>query len=512
MMQGRSVLTPPSPDPPIRPHTLAHMSSKQRRRGSFAIDALKLMSGSTLAQIITILAAPILTRLYGPAAFGVLGLFVATTRILTQVAGLRYELAIMLPKEDEEAINVAGLTLSLVLLTSVLLIPITMLLGKPLALWVNAADLIPYLWLLPVSVFFGGNLIALNYWHSRQRHFGRLSIVRLVQSSTAAGVQLGVGYAGTPSGGGLITGLISGQTVAAIALAGMGWRSMLPLARRALSRQGMFDALKRYQKFPKYNVWATLMNAISWQLPTFFLSYFFSSIEVGFFALGNRVIELPMRLIGSSIAQVFFQRASEARHDGSLHLVVASTFRYLVTLSFFPLMLLIFIAPELFSLIFGAKWHEAGVYTQLLAPWIFFWFISSPMSTLFSVLEKQEWSFRLNAAILISRFLALGLGGYVGSARLMLVFFALSGVLLYGFLSIKVMQLSGVHLNVIFKILWQKGWPMLPASGILILLKIVNAPDAILLLSAVLLLGLYYAYQLRTEPQLQTLLKKRFAS
>ncbi len=483
-----------------------------KRRGSFALDALKLMSGSTLAQVITILAAPILTRLYGPAAFGLLGLFVATTRILTQVSGLRYELAIMLPKEDGEAINVAGLTLSLVLFTSILLIPITMLLGKPLALMLNAAGLIPHLWLIPVSVFFGGNLLALNYWHSRQRNFGRLSITRLMQSSTSVGVQLGIGYAGVPSGGGLIAGLISGQAVAAIALAGVGWRSMMSLARRFLSHQDMMDALKRYRKFPKYNVWATLMNTISWQLPTFFLSYFFTPVEVGFFALGNRVIELPMRLVGSSIAQVFFQRASVARHDGTLHLVVVSTFRYLVTLSFFPLMLLIFIAPVLFSLIFGERWHEAGVYTQLLAPWIFFWFISSPMSALFSVLEKQEWSLRLNAAILISRFIALGLGGYLGSARLMLVFFALSGALLYGLLSFIIMRAAGVAFREIANILWKKGWPILLAGGLLIILKSLHVSDIAILLTAAILLALYYAYQLRTEAQLQNLLKRRFAS
>ena len=482
------------------------------KRGSFALDALKLMSGSTLAQIITILAAPVLTRLYGPAAFGVLGLFVATTRILTQVSALRYELAIMLPERDEVAINVTGVALSLVLLTSVLLIPLTMLLGKPLALMVNAPELIPYLWLVPVSIFFAGEALVLNYWFSRRRNFGRLSITRLAQSTTSVGVQLGAGYVGNATGGGLISGLIAGQAVAAISLAAMGWRSMFTLAKQHLSWTGMVEALKRYRKFPKYNVWATLMNSVSWQLPTFFLSYFFSSVEVGYFALGNRVIELPMRLVGSSIAQVFFQRASVALHEGTLHLVVASTFRYLVTLSFFPLMLLIFVAPELFSLIFGPKWHEAGVYTQILAPWIFFWFISSPMSTLFSVLEKQEWGFRLNGAILLSRLGALWLGGWLGNARLMLALFALSGMLLYGFLSIFIIKASGVAFRDIALILWQKGWPLLPAGGVLLLLKLIHAPDLIILLTAILLLVLYYAYQFRTEPQLQALLKRGFSS
>ncbi|NOX63644.1 MAG: oligosaccharide flippase family protein [Chloroflexi bacterium] len=474
-------------------------------RGSFALDALKLMSGSTLAQVITILAAPILTRLYGPAAFGVLGLFIAVTRILTQVVGLRYELAIMLPKEEKEAINVTGLALSIVLIISASLIPITMTVGPPLARWARADELIPYLWLAPISIFFGGELAVLNFWHSRQRHFGRLSATRVAQSSASVGVQLGAGLTGHVSGGGLIAGILAGQVVATTTLALSGWRRMIKLARDHLTCAGMLAALKRYRKFPKYNVWAALMNSVSWQLPTFFLAYFLSPIEVGFLALGNRVVELPMRIVGASIAQVFFQRASRAKHEGSLAQVVASTFRYLVTLSFFPLMLLIFIAPELFSVAFGARWHEAGVYTQILAPWIFFWFISSPMSTLFSVLERQEWGFRLNAAILASRFFALGLGGYLGSARLMLALFALSGVLLYGFLSIFIMKVTGVALRDIAGILWQKGWPLAPAGALLFLLDRFQASPWLTLLTALLALTLYFIHQWRSEPQLRSL-------
>ncbi len=470
------------------------------------------MSGATLAQGIAILAAPFLTRLYGPAAFGALGLFIAVTRILTQISGLRYELAIMLPEKDEDAAEVFGLAFLVVLIVGMILIPISLLAGPPLARWLHATELIPYLGLIPVSVLFGGALLILNYWHTRHRHFGRLSLVRMVQSGTQAGTQLGVGMMSQAEGGGLIGGVVMGQIIAAVSLVAMGGRGMGQVLRQHVTRRGMMAAARRYRKFPRYNVGATLMNSISWQLPTFFLSFFFSPIEVGFFALGNRVIELPMRLVGSSIAQVFFQRASAARHEGKLDQVVLSTFRYLVTLSLFPLMLLFFVAPELFQTLFGDRWREAGVYTQILTPWIFFWFISSPMSTLFSVLEKQEWSFRLNAAILLSRFLALGLGGWLGNPRIMLGLFALSGVLLYGFLSIFVTRASGVIIRDIVRSLWEKGWPLLPAGGILIFIKRMHFAPMLMLLIALLFVIFYFAYQLHTDPQLRTLLReKRFA-
>ena len=65
---------------------------------SFATDTLKLVTGTTLAQIISVLASPLVTRLYGPEAYGLLALFNLITSIIGVIACMRYELAIMLPK------------------------------------------------------------------------------------------------------------------------------------------------------------------------------------------------------------------------------------------------------------------------------------------------------------------------------------------------------------------------------------------------------------------------------
>ena len=81
------------------------------RSSSFATDVLKLVTGTTFAQIIAVLASPLLTRLYGPEAFGFLALFTSITSIIGVIACMRYEMAIMLPKTDEEAANLPGLCL-----------------------------------------------------------------------------------------------------------------------------------------------------------------------------------------------------------------------------------------------------------------------------------------------------------------------------------------------------------------------------------------------------------------
>jgi O-antigen/teichoic acid export membrane protein len=53
---------------------------------SFTTDVLKLVTGTTFAQAVTILASPLLTRLYGPEAFGFLALFTSITSIIGVIA------------------------------------------------------------------------------------------------------------------------------------------------------------------------------------------------------------------------------------------------------------------------------------------------------------------------------------------------------------------------------------------------------------------------------------------
>lgn len=72
---------------------------------SFASDVLKLVGGTAIAQDLSVLSSPLLTRLYGPEAFGIIAIFTAITGIISVMACLRYEQAIMLPKRDEEAAN-----------------------------------------------------------------------------------------------------------------------------------------------------------------------------------------------------------------------------------------------------------------------------------------------------------------------------------------------------------------------------------------------------------------------
>ena len=85
------------------------MINKLKPKSEFSRNVLTLMTGTTIAQAIPIAISPILTRIYTPEDFGILALFVAISTIFGSIANGRYELAIMLPKKDEDAINIFAL-------------------------------------------------------------------------------------------------------------------------------------------------------------------------------------------------------------------------------------------------------------------------------------------------------------------------------------------------------------------------------------------------------------------
>lgn len=374
-------------------------------------------------------------------------MFIAITGVAIVVACLRYEMAIMLPEKEEEAQNVLFLSIASAAIFSLLTIPILWASGSWVLHQLRFDGLAPYQWMIPPYIFLSGAFMALNYWNTRSRQFGRLSFVRAAGSVGTTGSQLWSGLTGNISGGGLIAGNLVGSALSAIVLGGLIWRDFRVEFAKNVSARGISLAARRYSRFPVYDTTSSLLNTISWLLPTFFLSAYFSDQVVGYFTLSMTVLQMPMNLIGSSIAQVFFQRASQARRRGTLAALVASTSANLLMLGILPVLVLSLAGAEIFSVVFGGRWAESGQYAQIMALWIFAVFITSPISTLFSVLEKQRSSLILNLITLPPRAAALMIGGLLGDPRLALGLFSAVGVIIYAGLFVWLLGKSGVSIS-----------------------------------------------------------------
>jgi len=480
-----------------------------KKRSGFAGDVLKLVSGTTVAQLLTLLVAPILTRLFAPDTWGVLAIFVSITSILGVIACLRYELAIMLPEKDEESANLLGVSLMFSVLVSLLIIPIIWFGKDPILRWLNAPGLAPYLWLVPIAVFLQGVFLALNYWNSRTRHFGRLSIARVISTLSTSLGKLSFGFAGYTSAGTMIGATVAGAAISTTILGGQIWRDDRNKFISAIRWREMYKGLIRYRRFPIFNTGAALLNTISVQLPPLLLISFFSPLVVGLYSLGQRLLTLPMNFIGGAIGQVFYQRAAVASAENTLRQVVEKTAGLLVIIGVFPFLLLAVIGPEFFVFVFGKEWFLAGKYVQILAPWYMCVFISSPISSLNSVLEKQAIGLLFNIIQVATRAGSLIIGGLTGNIILGLGLFSLSGFLAVIWFAVYHLDLSGVDLrtfgmNTLGKIAVAATFVM----PVILLKYITNASIIYLLVGSALVTSAYYIFVILRNKDILKIVKQ----
>ncbi len=336
------------------------------------------MTGTGIAQAIPIAIIPILTRMFSPEDFGLLALYAACVSILGVVATGRYEIAIMLPKDDEDARLLLQLSMLFALFVSLLIsIPISIW-NAQIAHFLGNEDIAVWLYLVPVSVLFTGIYQALTYWNNRQKKFINTAVSRVNQSLFQGFAQTLLGF--LQVSGGLIWGQFIGIVSGSIYLLkkDRNYKSLIRKSKiNSIQKQGI-----KYHKFPTYGVWGALCDAGAVQMPVILLTKFYSNSVTGMFSLTFRVLNMPTSIISSAIAQVLFQKVVEISQTEpeKLNLYIIKMFLLLFVI-YLPAVPILFIWGEnLFSIIFGNEWSQAGVYAGYLVIAIAVRFAVSPLS------------------------------------------------------------------------------------------------------------------------------------
>lgn len=363
-------------------------------KSEFFRNVLTLFTGSTIAQALPIIISPILSRLYAPDDFGTLAIFVAVAGFISIIITGQYESAIILPKENKEAINLAVLSLIITISISVFSFLVILIFHNQICHLFNAENLNNYIFLIPLSIFLTGVYQIFTFWSLRKKQYKRLAIRQISQSLSTSSVKLGGGlWRSSPTG--LILGNIFGQITATSVLCWLTWKEDAD-QRNLISKEVIKKVAFDYRNFPKYNAPQAFLDTINASSIIFLLSYFFSSTVLGLYSFAFSMITLPMRLIGSSVTQVFYQKASEAYNNGQdLWPLIKKLIVRLALIGLPGLLVILFFGPQIFSTVFGPKWEDAGTYAQVLMPWLFINFIGSPIGSIPQILNKQKHFFMI---------------------------------------------------------------------------------------------------------------------
>lgn len=381
------------------------------RENTFISNVAKLFAGNASSQAILFLSAPIITRLYTPEDLGEMTLVTSIIMVFSVISCWRYERAIMLPEEEEEGTLLLNLCLVLNLLTSLAVFLLVAFFNKEIASLVGEAKIANWLWFVPFGVFCIGVRESLSYWLGRKKSFGLVSLSLVHQAFWAVLVKLLAGFLCGGTALWLIVGNIAGF-----------FSSTLPLLLNSLktrggeilaaSRKSLWAIAGKYKKFPLYSSWTGLINAFAENIPVFLLSFYFSPLVVGYFALANNMLRKPITLISNSITRVLLEKIARLRSSGqAVDKVFLKTTLGLAGLGVLPFLVVFVYGPQLFSLFFGPQWESAGEYSRILTPWLFMAFIMPPANQIITVFQRLRFNLIFHAVLAGARFAALVAGG-----------------------------------------------------------------------------------------------------
>ncbi len=405
---------------------------KQKKNGLSrdSKSILTLVGGTTIAQALSFLFSPITTRLFSPEVFGDLSVFTSITGIIGIIICLRYELAIVLPQDDDEGLALLKLCFIFTIVISAITGFIFLFNNKAIYSKFGTKNLTAYWYYVPISLFLTGIIQASNYWLTRTRQFTVLSWNKVIPVLVVNIVSIVLGLAGNTGIGARLFAVLISNVVNIAVIAG----AIIPefKSNKYTEKINYNRLIRRYKNFLIYDIWGALLNNLSWMIVPILMNAYYGSNAAGQYSIGMRVIQIPASLIGASITQVFLRNASERRYNRTLYKYCIETTKKLLKYTAPVVIILLILGKPVFHFVFGNKWDLAGVYTQILAPWALLWFCASPMHSVFTITQKQNVYLIFSIVNLATRFLSLYLGKVLNSDVWGIVFFSISGFIVYG--------------------------------------------------------------------------------
>ena len=436
---------PREPDEPASPTgRLARLAALARLgQGGAGRHVATLGAGTVLVMGLQLAAQVPIGRMYGDVEMGLFRNLVAFATIIAMAVTLRLELAIPLAGEEDEADDLARLTLTLATIAAVALVPVALVLvlgPRPVPQDYRLSVLIA-----PFVLWASAGFNVLRAYLSRRQLFRQVSNANVTGTLGTVGVQLGLGAA-RQTGTGLGIGYGIGRLVSTVL--------MLRASRLSWRRRPRWTLVRRWSQFPAWILVPAVLNAVTVGAVAPLITVFYDDRFAGQFGFSQMILAAPVALLGQAVASVFYVRFAAMHReaqDTSAHMARLATVLLGVGLAVFvPITLL---CREVFALLWPDNtWEVAGVITGILAPYLMINFVSSPLSGYATVANRVGRLFALAWIEAALRIPALALGVFVGDRLWGIQAYSLAGLLICLYWTIWVMRLSGVGLAAAWRV------------------------------------------------------------
>lgn len=338
---------------------------------------LAIAGASGAAQLVGLAGMPVISRLFSPEEFGPFAVVNAAVLPAGALASLRLELAVPLP-DDRHARALVSLGLRASAVFGVAFFVLTCLAVTVRGAWADGGwwSLLPW---VPVIGGLMGAFAMLNQFAVRLRAYGAIGRRNVLMAVAVVVLQV---LAGVLDAGphGLAAGLAGGQLVGVLSL----WhslRSQLRAERVPDSRERR-ATMRAYRTYPLLMAPAGVVNVLGLTAPLLLVAALLGQEVSGWLGMTQRVLTLPVALVGLALAQVYLGEFSAARRGGNRDLprLFLRTSARLGVAALGIAVLVALASPFAFPLVLGEEWERSGTYAVVLAATMGLQMLASPLS------------------------------------------------------------------------------------------------------------------------------------
>ena len=369
----------------------------------------KLLSAETVSYLVAFATLPFLTRLYGPAAFGVLGIFMALSELGGKLASLRYDLALVLPESHASAWALYRMAQRWALYFVLLILLLSYNFRWEISGYFRVEFIAPYFPIIALMVLATAWQSMASSWSMRMHHDKHLAEASVGSVLIGSSFKLLAGVLGMGA-----VGLLIGAAL-------QRWLKFFYIRLCTpnsiwLHANSPGDAMRQailYREFPLCRMPQDVLNCCSRMLPYVLLAVFFGPLIVGFYFLAGRMVQLPFSVLHEAVRQGFHVKALEAERSGESLIQLSLKLSGLLLASVLPVLVLALLwGPMLCALVLGEEWSVVGEYASWIMVAVLAHFVSLPASVLISVIGWNRFYlifeifsaiFRLFTVVVVAR-------------------------------------------------------------------------------------------------------------
>lgn len=370
-------------------------------------NILTLFSGNFIAQILPLLFAPWIARLYTPTEVGIFAIIFSFTNVLSTIVNGRYEMAIVIPKSNSGTFSLVFLSVIIALIFFLLLLPIPIFFSNEIAILLKNPSVKNYLIYVPIITLLIGIYNPLRYYFTRIGNFKILTYSQVSKSASQSILQIALGLTRFKD-----LGLVLGYTFSQFFGNTTIIKSFIKNLKISVFRKVDLKSLKyvayKFKEFPQYSVWGIFLTNIAQNVTIFYIGSLFGNENLGYFSFMQRYINAPLFLISNTIGQVYVQEIAKNLRLGKTGMPVYKSYiKKLGILSLGILIPMFFSIDYFVRIFFGHTWTESATITKIMIPLFFVRFISVPLTLTISVYQKQKLALFLQLGIFVMTLLPI---------------------------------------------------------------------------------------------------------